>query len=502
MLRLLVAVTLAGSMLCLTQQLIAAEGIHEEDARKTQTEVPGYVELMFDQQYLRLVLNASGMLELPTLNCERDIEIMLTANEVYRVELDGIALQSGVSQTYRLDRLDKNRTIPILITDMRSGANTEYTLATWPSTVPMYSVVGESPYEGDYYLTLINGGQNTAMKVGTDGELKYYYHNNYGCIADFKKVKTADGVRYLMFTTIAGKYATRGVTFSGCYVVMDENYHEINRLWMKKTDHVPADNYPVEQHDCLYISDNEYYLTSYVDKNVYNIPDTIEHKKYGTLVSAAVIQGIRNGEVFFEWDSTDHPELYAYSVEYNDYTNMKTQYSADYMHVNTIALDPKDGNLIASFRNIDALIKIDVKTSDIIWILSGIGDQFGLTQEQKTSRQHYAHYTDLGSITVFDNGNANQQTRVVEYWLDEENRTLKDFKSYQIDGYFSFATGSAQRIDNEKDVFMIGWGFRDVAEKNFLYPQFSEIDFASGKTLFEFRFQDTSLSTYRCVKCP
>ena len=33
MLRLLVAVTLAGSMLCLTQQLIAAaEGIHEEDA--------------------------------------------------------------------------------------------------------------------------------------------------------------------------------------------------------------------------------------------------------------------------------------------------------------------------------------------------------------------------------------------------------------------------------------------------------------------------------------
>lgn len=37
---------------------------------------------------------------------------------------------------------------------------------------------------------------------------------------------------------------------------------------------------------------------------------------------------------------------------------------------------------------------------------------------------------------------------------------------------------------------------------NNLYPQFSVIDFTEEKTLFEFRFDDPSISTYRCVLCP
>ena len=241
-----------------------------------------------------------------------------------------------------------------------------------------------------------------------------------------------------------------------------------------------------------------------MDKNVYNIPDNIEHKEYGSLVSAAVIQGIRNGEVFFEWDSTDYPELYELSVEYNDFTNLSGIYAADYMHINSIALDPADNNLIISCRNIDTIMKIDASTGDILWKLSGLGDDFGLTANQKTSRQHYAHYTDQGSITVFDNGNTNAQTRVVEYWLDENTHELKKFSEYKIDGYFSYATGSTQRLDKDSDVFLVGWGFRAVGSDgtNNLYPQFSVIDFSQGKTLFEFRFSDPTISTYRCVLCP
>lgn len=38
-------------------------------------------------------------------------------------------------------------------------------LQTWSNTVPTYIVVGQSPYEGDYYLTLIAGIANVAMEI-------------------------------------------------------------------------------------------------------------------------------------------------------------------------------------------------------------------------------------------------------------------------------------------------------------------------------------------------
>lgn len=117
----------------------------------------------------------------------------------------------------------------------------------------------------------MGGGQdNTAMKIDRFGNLKYYYINSYGCIADFKKVETKDGIRYLMFTTVSSIHSTHGCSQSVCYVVMDENYHEINRLFMKKSDIVPTDTYQVDQYDCLYLSDNGYHLITYMDK--YNIP--------------------------------------------------------------------------------------------------------------------------------------------------------------------------------------------------------------------------------------
>lgn len=468
---------------------------------EVQKEYKQYVELYIDGQYTRLDLkNPVATIELPTFNCEKDLSVRVDADEIYDVYFNGSILKSNETSMIRIDRLDKNITIPISVYNKQNTESTNFTLATWPGFIPTYSVVGRSPYEGDYYLTLIAGIDNVAMKVGVDGQLKYYNYNAYGCLADFKKVETKNGTRYLLFTTIDTRYGTKGVSQSGCYIVMDENYHEINRLTMKQSEHIPVDGYPIDQHDCLYISDDEYYLIAYVDENVYNIPDSIPHKQYGSLVTAAVIQGFKNKELAFEWASTDYEELYEMSVDFNDYTNCTSTYAADYMHFNSIDKDPKDGNIIASFRDIDCILKIDADNGNILWRLGGKGDDFNLTPQQKTSRQHYARYTENGSITVFDNGNANAQTRIVEYTLDEEEMELVSFKEYQIDGYFSAFTGSVQRIDMEQDVYMIGWGTRTAEDVNGLYPQCSEIDFSSGKTLFELRFADPTISTYRCVK--
>lgn len=106
---------------------------------------------------------------------------------------------------------------------------------------------------------------------------------------------------------------------------------------------------------------------------------------------------------------------------------------------------------------------------------------------KKMSRQHYARYNSNGSITVFDNGNENSQTRVAEFWLDEEKHIVKNFKSYQIDGYLSVATGSAQRLSNTQDIFAIGWGTR-VGESLAHFPAMSEVDFSAGNTKFALFF--------------
>lgn len=83
-----------------------------------------------------------------------------------------------------------------------------------------------------------------------------------------------------------------------------------------------------------------------------------------------------------------------------------------------------DGNLICSFRNLDAVIKLDRKTGEILWTLGGLGDEFNLTDNQNFSRQRNARITEDGYITLYDNGVKNQATRVVKIKLDEENKKL------------------------------------------------------------------------------
>jgi hypothetical protein len=273
-------------------------------------------------------------------------------------------------------------------------------------------------------------------------------------------------------------------------VILDEKYKEIKRI--KRVTNSGSSNNVVEGHDFYLIDDNHYITTNYEIKLVHNIPQHLNPHPQGSKVVAAHIQEIKNGSVLLNWYSTDYAELYALSENgNNDFANIKTQ-QPDYIHLNSVEID-NDGNLICSFRHISTILKIDRKSGDIIWKLSGDGDEFGLTDYQKTSNQHYARKTANGYLTIFDNNNKNYKTRILKLKINEATKTLTDWKEYVVPGRFSPACGSAINIENE--VFVIGWGFS--ADE---FSTLTEIDFASNQKLFELTFPKGMNITYRAVK--
>lgn len=92
----------------------------------------------------------------------------------YDVHFNNSLLSVTERNIFRIEQLHKNHMIPIGAYDKSSGEVTSFQLNTWPSYIPTYTVVGQGPYEGDYYLTFIAEIDNVAMKIGRDGNLKYY----------------------------------------------------------------------------------------------------------------------------------------------------------------------------------------------------------------------------------------------------------------------------------------------------------------------------------------
>ena len=136
------------------------------------------------------------------------------------------------------------------------------------------------------------------------------------------------------------------------------------------------------------------------------------------------MQEIDHDRAVFEWDSESVPSLYVDSTSGDTFGPTGLN---DYLHMNSMDIDPADGNFVFSFRYADAVVKIDRKTGQILWTLGGKEDQFGLTAAQKFSWQHFARVQADGSLMIFDNGNNAHQTRIVRFVLDEANKRVTSF---------------------------------------------------------------------------
>jgi hypothetical protein len=128
-------------------------------------------------------------------------------------------------------------------------------------------------------------------------------------------------------------------------------------------------------------------------------------------------------------------------------------------HPNSIDFD-LDGGIIASFRNLGAIVKIDPTTHKVLWQLGGARNQFTFINDPLNgfSGQHSVRVLPNGHFLVFDNGVSNTPgaSRAVEYAVDESAKTATMVWQYiPQPSLFNQFTGSVQRLSNGNTV--VAW---------------------------------------------
>lgn len=362
--------------------------------------------------------------------------------------------------------------------------------------LPEFTVNGETDLPGNFYLSFVFT-RNLIMLDGK-GNIVWSKHEDQPAEGlhtgfwDFKKHEI-DGKTYYSYHDQTGAYDGYGLEgfAPGERVILDADFNEVKRITFEESDAVEK-GHPLDGHDFLMIDLDHYILSGYIKDTVYNNPEYPD----GSSVVYSYLQEVENGEVVWDWKSIDYPELYELTVTdasatANDFANTETDVP-DYVHFNSMRLND-DGDLICSFRHICSILCLD-RTKDedqIKWKLSGGGDEFGLTEDQKSSCQHYAT-VDGDSVMIFDNGNKTGATRICTYELDTENKTLKSFQSHAVDGKFSSACGDVQKLSGE--TYMIGWG-RATADSVCM----SVYDFENDEELLSVELAIPDNFTYRCV---
>ena len=160
------------------------------------------------------------------------------------------------------------------------------------------------------------------------------------------------------------------------------------------------------------------------------------------------------GVIQFRWDAWDHYNV----ADWVDTTPAHPPINVD--HPNSLDFD-LDGNYIASFPNLDAIVKVNAQTGAIMWQLGGRRNQFTFRDDPlgSFSGQYSAHVLPNGHLLIYDNGLRRRPRipRAVEYALDIPHRVATLVWEYSPEPALSAnALGSVQRLSNGNT--LVGFG--------------------------------------------
>jgi hypothetical protein len=191
------------------------------------------------------------------------------------------------------------------------------------------------------------------------------------------------------------------------------------------------------------------------------------------ILSDVIVVMDRDLNVIWHWDGFDHLDVRRRAIldEKCSIGACPPIYLAadanDWTHANSVQLTP-DGHFLISVRHLDNLLKInyDYGAGDgrVLWEFGKEGHfkLEGGRDDDWFSHQHDAQMLDERTLLLFDNANVRYQTdrsvtsRGQVFELDEATRTARLILNADL-GVYSFALGSAQRLESGNYFFGIGW---------------------------------------------
>ncbi len=405
----------------------------------------------------------------------------------------GTHVTAGTPYQTTLTALDDATVIAVEAKDAQGNPVT-YKIHTNPKDRPTYTTSSvASPKPGLIYLTPIpatvatlpNRDPNAPTPsylyiVDASGVLKYY-KKVPAYAFDFKPQKLANGTVRYTYIVEKGDPGISSTTNPCTVVVMDDKFTQLKTYELLATAKHPA--FGADVHDFLLLDDDHYILESYLEETVTNVPSVASQP-----LVTAVVQEVQGGQVVFDWDSKDLPELYTDT----EMTLNGSGPSVDYVHLNSIAIDPSNQNLVVSLRYADELLELDRKTAAVVWKLGGKSDQFGLAAADKSSHQHDASFLGQNHLLMFDNGSATSTTKIREYQIDPTGHAATVLAAMPVDTHYSVAMGSVQKIDNS---YFIGWGVLHSDDT----AGVTEIDATTKQKSFELTWQ-LGYASYRAFK--
>ncbi len=219
----------------------------------------------------------------------------------------------------------------------------------------------------------------------------------------------------------------------------------------------------------------ENYYTSEHDKNAPRATQVV--------MGDQIIEFTPKGEVLWRWNTFDYldPFKIGFDTFWSYWPIRGFPKALDWSHGNGVHYDKRDDSIIASFRNLDAVIKIDRKTKEIKWILSrDIGWSPELRKKllkpvganfQYPSHQHNPRVTPDGNVVLFNN-NVHQAipftgetskpasesfSNAIVYDIDDKAMTVRVAFATPMTGDVScnsFAMGDAHVLPKTRNVLV------------------------------------------------
>ena len=354
---------------------------------------------------------------------------------------------------------------------------------------PIFVGTHDSAAVGEGYIFLavaseVEGVGYYLMMLNDDGSPFFYRELENDYAYDFKMQPNG-------LLTYAHFFEHHSYTGGGnvVHMIMDDSFTVVDSVQM-------GNGYVAEAHDFQMLPNGHFLLFGYYLTPV-DMSQIVEGGRPDALVSGGIVQELdADKNVVFQWRSWDY-----YSFEDWPFTGRTaTAAVVSEFHLNTINLDD-DGHMFLGTPS--WVKKINRQTGDVIWNLGGHDNEFTFVNVDSVDgvgmvAGHTFHRVPSGNVLLYDNGNrqGTRSSRVNEFRLDEQNRTVELVWSYEPNTPVAgWHRGSAQRLANGNTV--IGWGGSSGTPS----PAMTEVN-AAGEIVHELFFDPPDIESYRAFRFP